>query len=191
MPLFGEGGKPIEKNPEDENKDKNLNSGSNGEAKNSDDGVSNKGDGVKNNDEGKKEGESMKDEKTPISSTNAEVLQRLQSLEQENQSLKNDNSKLTEGLQQLIAERSRDKAEKVICNAESEGKLPPAQHENNIKLYLSFNEDQKKLWEENLKSAPVIVQLGEQSTPIDEGMDAKVQEVMARYHNVTVGKEAK
>jgi hypothetical protein len=192
MPLFGEGGKPIEKNPEDENKDKNLNSDENGEAKNSDDGVNNKGDGVvKNNDEGKKEGESMKDEKNPISSTNAEVLQRLQSLEQENQSLKNDNGKLTEGLQQLIAERSRDKAEKVICNAEADGKLPPAQHENNIKLYLSFSEEQKSLWEENLKTAPVIVQLGEQSSPVDDGLKAKVAEVMARYHGINVGKEAK
>lgn len=106
-----------------------------------------------------KEEDKLMDEKEKL-----ELTEKIKTLEEElkkekeeAENLKKENEDFKKNLEMAEKEKTERAVEDKIKMFEEQGKLIPAQHENNKKLLLSMSEEQLKLWEDGVKTLPDVV----------------------------------
>lgn len=106
-----------------------------------------------------KEESNLMDEKEKL-----ELTEKVKTLEEELKKTKEEQEKIQkeydeakQKIEMYEKEKNQREVEDKLKMFEEQGKLLPAQHENNKQLLLSMSEEQIKMWEDGIKNLPEVV----------------------------------
>ncbi len=106
-----------------------------------------------------KEESNLMDEKEKLELTEKvkTLEEELKKTKEEQERIQKENDEYKQKLEMYEKEKKQREVEDKLKMFEEQGKLLPAQHENNKQLLLTMSEEQVKMWEDGIKNLPEVV----------------------------------
>jgi hypothetical protein len=106
-----------------------------------------------------KEESNLMDEKEKLELTEKvkTLEEELKKTKEEQERIQKENDEYKQKLEMYEKEKNQREVEDKLKMFEEQGKLLPAQHENNKQLLLTMSEEQVKMWEDGIKNLPEVV----------------------------------